>query len=311
MTAPHDSWRAVTGTIFNVQPYSIHDGPGIRTTIFLKGCPLNCWWCQNPESRARRPQLFFDAQKCAGCGACVEVCPVHAISLQDARSRTDRALCDGSGRCVEVCPHQARTLMGREITAGEAFDEASADAIFFSESGGGITLSGGEPLRQPEFAAALLRLSRSAGIHTAIDTTGYAPWPILSSVVELADLVLYDLKHMDAKAHRIATGVSNDLILENARKIHRDLRIPMRIRVPIIPGVNDSTENIAAMARFVAEELGGAAPVHLIPYHRFGISKYELLEIDGGSETVAPTPAHLEELSTLVASFGVETFLGG
>ncbi len=152
MTAPHDSWRAVTGTIFNVQPYSIHDGPGIRTTIFLKGCPLNCWWCQNPEARACRPQLFFDAQKCAGCGACVDVCPVHAISLQDARSRTDRALCNGSGHCVEVCPHQARTLMGREITAGDAFDEASADVIFFSESGGGITLSGGEPLRQPEFA---------------------------------------------------------------------------------------------------------------------------------------------------------------
>jgi pyruvate formate lyase activating enzyme len=311
MTAPHDSWRAVTGTIFNIQPYSIHDGPGIRTTIFLKGCPLNCWWCQNPEARARRPQLFFDAQKCAGCGACVEACPVHAISLQDARSRTDRVLCDASGRCVEVCPHQARTLIGREITAGEAFDEASADAIFFSESGGGITLSGGEPLRQPKFAAALLELCRNEGIHTAVDTCGHAPWPVVREVLERADLVLYDLKHLEPAAHLAATGVSNDLILENARKIHRDLRIPMRIRVPVIPGVNDSIENIEATARFVSEELGGATPVHLIPYHRFGVSKYDLLELDGGNETAPPTPAHMEELRARVASFGLETVMGG
>ncbi len=311
MTASRDSWRAVTGAIFNIQPYSIHDGPGIRTTIFLKGCPLNCWWCQNPESRAVRPQLFFDAQRCAGCGACVVVCPTGAITLHDGRSFTDRTLCDGSGRCVEVCPNQARTLMGRAITAGEAFDEASADAIFFSESGGGITLSGGEPLQQPRFSRSLLELCREQGIHTAVDTSGHAPWPVVRELIERANLVLYDIKHMDPAAHLNATGVSNKLILENAVRIYRDLPIPMRIRVPVVPGMNDSIENIEATARFVAQELGGSAPMHLIPYHRLGASKYELLEIHGGRESVVPTPAHMEELCARVASFGIETVIGG
>jgi pyruvate formate lyase activating enzyme len=311
MTPESAAWRAASGFIFNIQPYSIHDGPGIRTTIFLKGCPLGCWWCQNPESRAGRPQLFFDASKCVGCGACVEVCPEGAISLEGGRSYTDRALCNGSGKCVEVCAQEARTLMGRRVTAGETFDEAAADAIFYSDSGGGITLSGGEPLKQPEFSSALLRLCRAEGIHATVDTSGYAPWPAARAVLELADLVLFDIKHMDPAAHQAATGVSNTLILENARKIRHDLRLPMRIRVPVVPGMNDSEENITATARFVAEELDPSIPVHLIPYHRLGSAKYDLLGMPGCRLSEAPTPERMEELRALVSGFGLETVLGG
>ena len=304
------TWRAVSGSIFNIQHYSIHDGPGIRTTIFLKSCPLSCWWCQNPESRLFRPQLFFDPAKCAGCGTCVTVCPNGAIRLADGISRTDRTLCEGSGKCVEVCPSDARSLIGRSATAGEAFGEAASDAMFYSDSGG-ITLSGGEPLMQPEFSAAILRLCRNEGIHATVDTCGHAPWTFVSSVLQLADLVLYDIKHMDPDAHRSATGVSNELILENARRICRELRVPMRIRIPVVPGMNDSDTNIRATARFVADKLGPSTPVHLIPYHRLGSAKYELMELPRPQSTAPPSPAQMDKLRAVVASFGLEASIGG
>jgi pyruvate formate lyase activating enzyme len=310
MTETRDSLRAAAGVIFNIQPYSIHDGPGIRTTIFLKGCPLGCWWCQNPESRAARPQLFFDAGKCAGCGACLAVCPNSAIRLTGSCSFTDRSLCDGSGRCVEVCPNQARTITGRRVTAGEAFDEAAADAIFYTDSGGGVTLSGGEPLAQPEFSSALLQLCQAQGIHTAVDTCGQAPWHVVRDVLPFADLVLLDIKHMDPEAHRAATGVSNELILENARRIHHELRRPLRIRIPVVRGANETDENIRATARFVAEELDPSIAVHLIPYHRFGSGKYELLGTTG-RESVAPTMERMAELQSIFATFGLEAVVGG
>lgn len=304
--------EATKGVIFNIQRYSIHDGPGIRTTVFINGCPLRCFWCQNPESQALRPQIFFDSEKCTGCGKCVQACPEGAIEIYQERSRTNRELCKGRGKCTEVCPNEARTLMGRHVTAGEVFKEVNSDAIFYQRSGGGVTLSGGEPLAQPEFAISVLKLCKDAGIHTALDTCGYAKWETLKQVLDYVDLVLYDFKQMDLAKHKKQTGVSNNLILDNARRIYHELSIPMLARVPIVPGFNDSIENIEATANFIATELGISVKVHLLPYHRLGETKYERLEKVNNSVSIQPpSEEHVEELKKIVESFGLTAYLGG
>ncbi|MBI5440325.1 MAG: glycyl-radical enzyme activating protein [Deltaproteobacteria bacterium] len=300
------------GTVFNVQRYSIHDGPGIRTTVFLKGCPLSCLWCQNPESQRARPELFFAREKCTGCGACVAVCPAGAVELREGAARTDRGRCTGSGSCVSVCPNEARSVMGRRATAGELFREAAADAVFYEGSGGGVTLSGGEPLAQPTFSKSLLELCREAGIHRAVETCGHAAWNVAREVLELADLVLYDLKHMDPAEHARCTGVPNALLLENARRVRHELGKPMLARVPVVPGYNDSAENVRATARFVAEELDRSVRVHLIPYHRLGSSKLERLESAQPQASIEPpSEEHLAGLRRVVESFGLEVAIGG
>ncbi len=304
--------RHTEGVIFNLQRYSIHDGPGIRTTVFLKGCPLRCLWCQNPESQAARAQVFFVKENCKGCGACVRACPEGAIDLVEGRSRTNRDLCTGAGKCAEVCPNEARNLMGRQITAGEVFDEVAADDIFYQRSGGGATLSGGEPLAQPEFATAVFRLCRDASIHTTLDTCGYAPWETMRRVLEHVDLVLYDFKHMDPEQHRRYTGVSNELILQNAKRIHHELGIPLLARVPVIPGYNDGLENLGATARFIATELGDSIRVHLLPYHRLGEAKHERMEQPGKSIAAQPpSEEYMEEIRQVLESFGLTVHLGG
>jgi pyruvate formate lyase activating enzyme len=300
------------GIIFNLQRYSIHDGPGIRTTVFLKGCPLRCLWCQNLESQASQPEIFFNREKCTGCGTCVEACPEGAIKIKDGVSRTNRQLCKGRGKCAEVCPNEARNLMGRYVTAGEVFKEVKADEIFYQRSGGGVTLSGGEPLAQPEFDIALLKLCKDAGINTALDTSGYERWETLRRVLNYVDLVLYDFKHMDPVEHKKCTGVSNDLILDNARKIHHESSIPILARVPIIPGYNDSVENIEATARFIATELDNSTKVHLLPYHRLGEIKYERLERPGKSVSIEPpSEERMSKLKKMVESFGLTVYIGG
>ena len=300
------------GVIFNIQRYSIHDGPGIRTTVFLKGCPLRCLWCQNPESQSSQPQVFFVRENCTGCGACVRACPEGAIDLVEERSRTNRDLCTGAGKCAEVCPNEARNLMGRHVTAGDVFDEIAADDIFYQRSGGGATLSGGEPLAQPEFARAVLKLCRDASIHTTLDTCGYADWETMRRVLEYVDLVLYDLKHMDPEQHQRYTGVSNELILEIARRIHHELGIPMLARVPVIPGYNDTEENLTATARFVAAELGDSIEVHLLPYHRLGEAKHERMEqLDKSIDAQPPSEERMEEVRKVFESFGLTVHLGG
>jgi pyruvate formate lyase activating enzyme len=303
--------QVTKGVIFNIQHYSIHDGPGIRTTVFLKGCPLRCLWCQNPESQATRPEIFFDSEKCKGCGTCVQVCPEGAIELGEGRSRTNRDLCQGAGKCAEVCPNEARNLMGTYVTAGEVFKRVAADAIFYQRSGGGVTLSGGEPLAQPQFAISLLKLCKEAAIHTTLDTCGYARWETVRQILEYVDLVLYDFKHIDPVEHEKYTGVSNDLILDNARRIH-ELSIPMLARVPLIPGYNDTAENVAATARFIATELGNSIKVHLLPYHRLGETKYERMEKPEKSISVQPpSDEYMEEIKEVFESFGLMVNLGG
>lgn len=265
----------VKGMIFNIQRYAIHDGPGIRTTVFLKGCPLRCFWCQNPESQRKPPEIFLNKDNCTLCGLCVTACPEGASSLEERSATIDRAKCQGCGKCTEICPNEARRLVGKEVTVAEVMQEVLRDKKFYENSGGGITLSGGEPMAQLEFTLALLKTSKKEGLHTAIETCGLAPWSSLKKVLVYTDLVLYDLKHIDPAKHHEATGAPNELILENARRITRIK--PMRIRVPLIPEFNDSLESIQATARFVRSELNNA-PIDLLPYNKLGESKYSRLE---------------------------------
>lgn len=302
----------VKGVVFNIQHYSIHDGPGIRTTVFLKGCPLRCLWCQNPESQDLKPVVFFNAEKCTGCGMCTEVCPEEAVRIIDGKSTTDRRLCKGQGKCAEICPNEARTLMGRYMSGAEVFEDVNADSIFYQNSGGGVTLSGGDPIAQPAFSIDILKRCRNAGIHTALETCGFARWDILKAILEHTDLVLYDIKHMDPAEHKQYTAASNERILVNAKKIRMELNLPILARLPVIPGYNDSLENLSSAARFISQELGNEVKVHLLPYHRLGETKYERMENPGGCVHIEPPgDERMEALKEIFESFGLTVIIGG
>ncbi len=264
-----------TGIVFNIQRYSIHDGPGIRTTVFLKGCPLTCFWCQNPESQNPFPELLYDREKCRQCGACAAVCPAGAASLCEGGVSFDRVRCRRCGRCVGGCPAEARRMAGRRMHVDDVMEEAVRDARFYENSGGGITLSGGEPLKQAAFAMALLERCRKENFHTAIDTCGSAAWKTIQKLLPLVDLVLFDIKHPDGDRHRDAAGKDNRRILENARRISAVK--PMWVRLPLIPGFNDSSGIVRRVARFVGRELNGAK-LELLPYNPMGEAKYHLLD---------------------------------
>jgi pyruvate formate lyase activating enzyme len=292
------------GIIFNIQGYSIHDGPGIRTSVFLKGCPLRCLWCQNPESHSFYPELLFAEEKCSGCGKCIQVCPEKAIRMHGKVSQTDRGLCKSIGLCVDVCPNEARTVIGRRTTADEVFKEIAADALFYQESGGGVTLGGGEPLAQPEFTDSILK--------KCLDTCGYASWTTAREILRHVNLVLFDFKHMSPEMHKKYTGVSNELILQNAEKIHHEISIPMRARVTLVPGFNDSPENLEATARFIADRLSKVIPVHLLPYHRLGEAKWERLGRRNETAVIDTlTEQQLMECRKIFESFGLTTIAGG
>jgi pyruvate formate lyase activating enzyme len=302
----------ITGIIFNIQHYSIHDGPGIRTDVFLKGCFLRCAWCQNPESQSLKPELFYFKEKCTGCGKCIAICSTQAIRIEDMKSITDRRKCQGCGKCVQVCPNEARSLLGKEMRVMEVFRDIKGDEIFYKRSNGGMTLTGGEPLFQPCFSRNLLTICQQAGIHTAIETCGHADWRIFRDVLQHVNLVLFDLKHMSSDKHREYTGVPNELILDNARRIYHELKIPVWARIPVIPGYNDSVENIDTTAKFVAKELDTSVPVHLLAYHRLGESKYERLFKESNNISISPpTEFHMQELQRIMISYGLETHIGG
>jgi pyruvate formate lyase activating enzyme len=302
----------VKGTIFNIQRYSIHDGPGIRTTVFFKGCPLQCLWCQNPESQTFQQELFYNKERCTGCGRCLTACPEKAIEIFEGRSRTHRTLCKACGACAEVCPEEARVLMGKRVSAEEVFEEVKKDAIFYERSGGGVTLSGGEPLAQPEFSIRILSQCKSSGIHTAIETCGHAPWETVERVLKVVDLVLFDLKHMDPMEHRKITGVSNALVLENLKRIYHESHVALAIRIPVIPGFNDTPENMEATVSFILKDLDASVPVHLLPYHRLGDSKREQMECTEPSlGIVPPSDEQVEKLKGFFESQGLNAVTGG
>ena len=264
---------SATGLVFNIQRFAVHDGPGVRTTVFLKGCPLACQWCHNPESRSNRPELSVVAERCIQCGSCAEACPHDAVvRLEDGTFVTDPYHCTLCGDCAEACPTGGREIVGDDRSVDRVLDEVEKDAVFYERSGGGVTFSGGEPMAQPVFLLALLEACRARGIHTVVDTCGMANASTVRAVAKLADLFLYDLKLMDDDRHWMFTGVGNELILENLALL-AELGAEAWIRVPLIPGINDDEENIDALAAFVGG-LGKDYPVHLLPYHSIARDKY-------------------------------------
>jgi len=293
------------GLVFSIQRYSTEDGPGIRTTVFLKGCPLRCLWCHNPEGQEFSPQIAFNDTRCIGCKGCVGACPQGAISFTADGSRTDRKKCRSCGKCAEVCPTGARELIGKYMTAEEVFSEVERDTLFYRSSGGGVTVGGGEPTMQPGFLVEFLGKCQAQGIHTALDTSGYVKWQKLEEILKHVDLVLYDLKHIDPAKHAEYTGVSNELILENARRLSGK-GIPMLIRVPVIPGYTDREDNIGGILEFACN-LASVAKVDLLPFHRLGEPKYKKLGRNYVFEgTQPPADEHMQKLKRLVESFGLQ-----
>lgn len=307
--------RSVTTTVFNIQTYCIHDGPGIRVTVFVKGCPLRCTWCANPESNLNKPQMMFYKDKCTGCGRCVETCPKHAIEIRETengyRAYTDRSVCADCGACVKNCPAEAREIAGEIMDVQTALDRVLADKLFLDTSGGGMTISGGECLACPDFAENLLMAAHEEGLSTAVESSVFAVPEIIDRVYDHVDLALCDIKHMDPEKHKEYTGVGNEQILKNIIHINQDLYVPVWVRVPIIPGHNDSDENIDAVARFVSENLTKDTRVCLLPYHRLGESKNESLghEMDWSIEI--PSDEHMKHLKEIVESYGITTQIGG
>ncbi len=267
----------LTAQIFNIQHFSTEDGPGVRTTVFFQGCPLRCAWCANPESQRAVPQLAHRAAVCVKCGCCIRSCPRGALSVREGKIAIDRGLCAVCGACVEACPSHAMFFYGERKSLDAVWDEVLRDRGFYETSGGGVTCSGGECMLQPDFVGELFRRCREEGIHTALDTCGAFPPEYIGRVLPFTDLVLYDLKTVDSEAHRRFTGQGNEQILDNLKRI---LEYPAEvwIRIPVIPGWNDGDADLRAAAEFI-RGLDPAKHVDLLPYHRFGVGKYEMLDL--------------------------------
>jgi pyruvate formate lyase activating enzyme len=300
-----------TGIIFNIQKFSVHDGPGIRTTVFMKGCPLQCHWCANAESMSPKPELGIIRSRCNNCKKCLDVCPEGAISFDDNHViRFNRNRCTVCGECVTVCSTDALTIYGKQVTVDDVFKEVTKDRIFYEGSSGGLTVSGGEPLRQADFVTELFRRCREAGIDTCLDTCGYAPTEKLQEVLAFTNHVLYDLKHMDAGRHQYFTSVANGLILNNAKFV-AETGLPVFYRIPLVKCVNDTADNITETAQFI-KSLGNGSSVEFLPYHRLGIGKYETLDKPYPGESFqTPSGEEIEALKKIFEEYGVRCNLGG
>jgi len=273
--------------IFDLKRYAIHDGPGIRVNVFFKGCSLRCLWCHNPEGVSKDPELMVMPNRCAHCGDCVRACSYQALSqAENGGIVADRSKCTLCGDCVKACQREAIQIVGREVSVEEMVKEIEKDRIFFEQSGGGVTLTGGEPLFQPEFAEALIDSLHMKGIQVALDTSGYAPAETFLRLTKKSDLVLFDLKMMDGDEHKKYTGASNEIILKNLKALD-DLGIPVWVRVPLIPGVNDDGKNLEKLADFLLE-LQSVKMINILPYHRGGVEKFRRLGRDKDFKVYEP-----------------------
>ncbi len=266
------------GLILNIQRFSVHDGPGIRDLVFMKGCPLRCLWCSNPEAQNYNPEIAFIEGRCIGCGWCKEACQAGAITiLPDGKASIEKSLCNDCGKCVEICPAQAIKLFGEYMSVDDVVRVVEEDSAFYYRSGGGITVSGGEPLSQAEFVHELLKSCRERGIDTAVEISGHANWEDVERVCRYANLIFYDIKHIDSGKHKAFAGVTNELILENIRRIASNFpKTPIVARTPIVPGFTDTEDNIKAIADFLSQ-IGSLKQYELLPYHGFGKPKYHQL----------------------------------
>jgi pyruvate formate lyase activating enzyme len=298
------------GTIFNIMRFSTHDGPGIRTTVFLKGCPLNCWWCHNPENWQQVPGEVYLADRCAGCGVCIRNCPSGALSRGPSGIAVDPDLCRHCHRCIDACPMEARESTVRTVGVGELMRSIERDMPFFEQSGGGVTFSGGEPLCQPDFLLAMLTECGRLDIHRAVDTSGFAAEEVLMRAAARTDLFLYDLKVMDPQKHRAHTGVDNAGILANLKQLSA-AGADIVIRIPLVPGVNDAAEDLDAAGEFISG-LPRPHPVHLLPFHRAAAAKYKKLGLCyRGQDVLPPSAEQVADAARRLAHFGLKVETGG
>lgn len=297
------------GLIFDIKKYAIHDGPGIRTTVFFKGCPLNCWWCSNPESQNVSREFMFWPDRCLHCDACIQACKNDAIKEDDKGKKIDESKCDFCGECVKECYSEALQMIGREISVEELLREIEKDTSFYLESGGGVTFSGGEPFFQPEFLYEILVACKRKNLHTALDTCGFVSWDILNKTSPYVDLFLYDIKLMDEKRHRKLTGVSNQLILTNLEKLVKKHNVV--IRIPFIPRINDDEDNIGRMGEYLSK-LDNIEKIDILPYHKMAFSKYERLTKKYRiTDIKPPTPERINNAIKALEKFDFELNIGG
>ena len=300
------------GLINRIERFSHHDGPGIRTLVVMKGCPLKCRWCSSPHTQSSSPEVLYVGSRCQGCGSCLKACRKQAISRTADPSRiyTDRGLCGGCGDCVASCPNNARELSGRYFTPEELFREVEKDAAFYRRSHGGVTVGGGEPTMQTDFVTEFISRCRLNYIHTAMETSAFISWTRLEAIIEQLDLIYIDVKHMNEDRHAEWTGVSNRLIHENIERAAQVCKVILRI--PLIPGFNDSRENISETA-FFAKGLGAnVLRLELLPYHKFGMHKYEELDRIYEIESIEPpSDEHMRRLQELACAIGIDVEIGG
>ena len=306
-----DDIAEARGVVFNIQRFSIHDGPGIRTTVFLKGCSLRCGWCSNPESIRLSPEIITRDIKCIRCGKCVEACSQQAITVVENTRTIQWDKCNYCMKCAEVCPSGAIERAGEYMTVAKVIDTVGRDASYYRRTNGGMTLSGGEPLMQWQFALKLLQEAKRRGLHTALDTTGYTDWEILDEILNFTDLVLYDVKHPNSARHLEATGVPNERILDNLRKTVAKPGLKVWVRHPVIPHFNDSEEELEELCKLIITLKPSVEKISLLPYHKFGELKYAAMgKVYPWKGIPIISDEQIGEFKKLVESHGIKVDVG-